>query len=59
VAEEESRNRGESAAKEADGAIRVAQENAQKKAEDARALREQSRLNAEIVVPAEAEKKRW
>jgi len=58
VVEEESRNRGETAAKEADGAIRVAQETAQKKAEDARALREQSRLNAEIVVPAEAEKKR-
>jgi flotillin len=58
VAEEESRNRGESAGKEADGAIRVAQEIAQKKAEDARALREQSRLNAEVVVPAEAEKKR-
>jgi flotillin len=58
VAEEESRNRGESAAKEADGAIRVAQETAQKKAEDARALREQSRLNAEVVVPADAERKR-
>ncbi|MEI6564326.1 MAG: SPFH domain-containing protein [bacterium] len=58
VVEEESRNRGETAAKEADGAIRVAQENAQKKAEDARALRETSRLNAEVVVPAEAEKKR-
>jgi flotillin len=58
VAEEESRNKGDSAAREADGAIRVAQENAQKKAEDARALREQSRLNAEIVVPADAEKKR-
>jgi flotillin len=58
VVEEESRNRGETAAKEADGAIRVAQETAQKKAEDARALREQSRLNAEMVVPAEAEKKR-
>jgi flotillin len=58
VAEEDARNRGESRAKEADGAIRVAQENAQKRAEDARALREQSRLNAEIVVPAEAEKKR-
>jgi flotillin len=58
VAEEESRNRGESAGKEADGAIRVAQEIAQKKAEDARSLREQSRLNAEVVVPAEAEKKR-
>lgn len=58
VAEEESRNKGESAAKEADGSIRVAQENAQKKAEDARALRETSRLNAEIVVPAEADKKK-
>jgi flotillin len=57
VAEEESRNRGETAAREADGSIRVAQENAQKKAEDARALREQSRLNAEIVVPAEAAKR--
>ena len=33
--------------KEADGAIRVAQELAQKKAEDARSLRETSRLNAE------------
>jgi flotillin len=58
VAEEEARNKGESAAKQADGAIRVAQEQAQKNAEDARAIREQSRLNAEIVVPAEAEKKR-
>jgi flotillin len=58
VVEEESRNRGETAAKEADGAIRVAQETAQKKAEDARALREQSRLNAEVVVPADAERKR-
>lgn len=58
VTEEESRNRGESAAKEADGSIRVALEIAQKKAEDARALREQSRLNAEVVVPAEADKKK-
>ncbi|MEI6969929.1 MAG: SPFH domain-containing protein [bacterium] len=58
VAEEESRNKGETAAKEADGSIRVAQETAQKKAEDARALRETSRLNAEIVVPAEADKKK-
>lgn len=57
VAEEEARNRGDSAAREADGAIRVAQETAQKKAEDARALREQSRLNAEVVVPAEAARK--
>ena len=58
VAEEEARNKGDSAAREADGAIRVAQETAQKKAEDAKALREQSRLNAEVVVPAEAERKR-
>ncbi len=58
VAEEEARNKGETAAQNADGAIRVAKETAQKLAEDARSLREQSRLNAEIVVPAEAEKKR-
>jgi flotillin len=58
VAEEESRSRGESAGREADGAIRVAQENAQKKAEEAKALREQARLNAEVVVPAEAERKK-
>jgi flotillin len=58
VAEEEARNKGETAAREADGSIRVAQEKAQKMAEDARALREQSRLNAEIVVPAEADKKK-
>ncbi len=58
VAEEEARNRGESAAREANGAIRVAQETAEKKAEDAKALREQSRLNAEVVVPADAARKR-
>ncbi|NLE66592.1 MAG: flotillin family protein [Lentisphaerae bacterium] len=58
VAEEESRNKGDSASREADGAIRVAQETAEKKAEDARAIREQSRLNAEIVVPAEAQRKK-
>ncbi len=58
VAEEEARNKGETASREADGSIRVAQETAQKLAEDARALREQSRLNAEVVVPAEAEKKK-
>jgi len=58
VAEEEARNKGESAAKSADGAIRVAQENAQKQAEDARAEREKSRLNADKVVPQEAERKR-
>ena len=38
------------AAREADGAIRVAQEVAEKQAEEARAEREQARLNAEIVV---------
>ncbi len=58
VAEQEARRRAESASREADGAVRVAQENAQKKAEDARALREQSRLNAEMIVPANAEKER-
>jgi len=54
VAEQEARNRSESAAREADGAIRVAQENAEKLAEEARAKREQARLNAEIIVPANA-----
>ena len=54
VAEEEARNKGESAAKAADGAIRVAEQKAQRDAEEARALREQSRLKAEVVVPAEA-----
>lgn len=56
VAEQEARNRAESAAREADGAIRVAEETAEKKAEEARALREAARLNATIVVPAEADK---
>jgi len=58
VAEEGARNRAESASMEADGAIRVAEENANKKAEDARAEREQARLNAEIVVPANADRER-
>ncbi len=57
VAEQEARQRSESAAREADGAIRVAQENAEKKAEEARAEREAARLNASVVVPAEASKK--
>jgi flotillin len=57
VAEEEARNRRESAAKDADGAIRVAQEMAEKKAEDARAEREAARLNATIIVSADADKK--
>lgn len=58
VVEEGARNKAESAAREADGAIRVAQEMAQKKAEDARAAREQARLNAEIVVPANADREK-
>ncbi|HOF18226.1 MAG TPA: SPFH domain-containing protein, partial [Phycisphaerae bacterium] len=58
VAEEQARNRSESAGKEADGAIRVAQEVAQKKAEEARAQREQARLNAEVVVPANAQREK-
>ncbi|MBT3191820.1 MAG: flotillin family protein [Verrucomicrobia bacterium] len=58
VAEESARNRAESAAREADGAIRVAQEVAEKLAEEARAEREQARLNAEVVVPANAEREK-
>lgn len=58
VAEQTARARAESASRTADGEIRAAQELAQKKAEDARALREQSRLNAEVVVPADAERQR-
>lgn len=58
VAEEQARNRSESAARDADGAIRVAQEMAQKKAEEARAEREKARLEAEVVVPANAERER-
>ncbi|MBM4153040.1 MAG: flotillin family protein [Kiritimatiellaceae bacterium] len=56
VAEQEARQRTESAAREADGFIRVAQEVAEKKAEEARAERETARLRATIIVPAEAEK---
>ena len=58
VAEESARNRSESAAREADGAIRVAKEVAEKLAEEARAEREQARLNAEIVVPANARREK-
>ncbi len=58
VAEEEARSKSQSAAMKADGAIRVAQEEAQKAAEEARAHREQARLNAEVVVPAEAAKQK-
>lgn len=56
VAEQGARQKAEEASKAADGAIRVAQETAEKAAEEARALREESRLRAEVVVPAEAEK---
>jgi flotillin len=58
VAEEEARAKGQTAAAKADGSIRVAQELAQKSAEDARGQREQARLYAEIVVPAEASKQK-
>jgi flotillin len=58
VAEEQSRGKGQSALVEADAAIRVAQEQAQKAAEEARAQREQARLNAEVVVPAEAQQQK-
>jgi flotillin len=58
VAEEEARNKGQTALVQADASIRVAQEDAQRAAEEARARREQARLNAEVVVPAEAEKQK-
>jgi len=58
VAEQQARSRSESASREADGAIRVAQEKAQKAAEEARAQREAARLNAEVVVPANAEREK-
>jgi len=58
VAEQEARNRSESAARKADGAIRVAQEQAEKAAEEARAEREAARLRAEVVVPADAQREK-
>jgi flotillin len=54
VAEEEARGKGESAFVRADASIRVAQEQAQQAAEEAKSKREQARLNAEVVVPAQA-----
>ncbi len=58
VAEEEARAQGQSAAMKADGAIRVAQEDAHKAAEEAKGRREEARLRAEVVVPAEAQKQK-
>ncbi len=58
VAEEEARASAESARVKADGSIRVAQEQAQKSAEEAKAERERARLQAEVVVPAEAAKRK-
>ncbi len=58
VAEEIARQKGQEAAKAADGAIRVAQERAEKEAEEARAMREEARLKAEIVVQADAQKQK-
>ena len=57
VAQEMARQKTEEAARGADGGIRVAEENAQREAELARAAREQARLQAEVVVPAEAAQK--
>ena len=54
VAEEQARQKAQEAARIADGAIRVAEETAQRDAEAARAKREEARLQAEVVVPAEA-----
>jgi flotillin len=56
VAEEEARGKSESAKARADGAVRVSMQEAEKAAEEARAAREQARLKAEVVVPAEAAK---
>ena len=58
VAEEEARAKGQVALVQADGSIRLAEQDAQRQAEDARSLREQARLNAEVVVNAEAEKQK-
>lgn len=54
VAEEEARAKGQTATAKADGSVRVAHEEAQQAAEEARSRREQARLYAEVVVPAEA-----
>ena len=56
VAEQGARRKSEEASRVADGAIRVAEEVAQQQAESARAAREQARLRAEVVVPAEADR---
>ena len=58
VAEEEARAKSQTATAKADGTVRVAQEQAQQTAEEARAKREQARLTAEVVVPAEAARQR-
>jgi flotillin len=58
VAEEEARAKGQTASVQADASIRVAQEEAQRSAEEARARREEARLKAEVVVPAEAERQK-
>jgi flotillin len=58
VSEEEARAKGQTAAVQADATIRVAQEEAQRLAEEARARREEARLKAEVVVPAEAERQK-
>lgn len=58
VAEEEARAKGQVALVQADGSIRVAEQDAQRQAEEARAQREQARLNAELIVFAEAEKQK-
>ena len=58
VAEQQARQRIESADREATGGIRVAEQLAEKNAEEARAKRNAARLDAEVVVPAEKEKER-
>ncbi|MBI5248011.1 MAG: flotillin family protein [Desulfomonile tiedjei] len=58
VAEEGARAKAQSAAAQADATVRVAKEESEKLAEEARARREEARLNAEVVVPAEADRKK-
>ncbi len=54
VIQQEARRLAQEASRVADGAIRVAEENAQRNAEIARAERENARLKAEVIVPAQA-----
>jgi flotillin len=58
VAEEEARAKSQSASERADGSVRIAREDSQRAAEESRGKREQARLYAEVVVPADAAKQK-